>query len=934
MKNKKLLWLPVVLLLIVLALTACLLAKCAWDVYSDPENTEPSESLTQPEDTQPEETEPEETELIVPPETDPEETEPEETEPEETESNSTGTGPNVNTGTGGGYDPGTSDPETTEPEADATEPVIEVPPAGSENNAYYENVQDGAGEFTTVKIPAGATMYYRIQTAGAYLQVEDPDVSVMYNGNTYEAQEGIVELELPADDSAPICLTFTNNSEEDKNFPVEIVGPVGSESNPIAVESLDEITADLEQDDLDGIFYQWIADRDGMLKVWLKTGSNVDMNVFVNGKPVQLTQDNGGKLCAEVEQEDEILIQILALPDSEGNIPAAQATVSGYIAQMVKLSVMLVPFEAEAVTVEAGQSVYYTVTGASGKYLQIAAENAQIYYGEETLLPDENGVLGLNVEENTIQIEVCNTADQAATYVLKVNYPVGNILNPQVLTELGEELEAQTTASAGGHYYTYTAPSAGLVTFQVWTAPENASAVTNILLTNRTSGESAELADIESTVSVPVSAGDELSICVTVENIFGVSIDSQLTVMGNHYGTEDNPIVVEYPGFTAEIPAGQTLYYQGYNMNGIIFTLNAADVTVSHNGTEYSGEEISFTAVSQGRDPAVFAITNNSAENAWYEAVFTYPLGWMENPAQLVLGTNTLTQPAAAPNYYYTFTAPKPGTLSLIFDEEAQWTYAVNNLTQGTYGDTQWSDSDPLVCRTQVAVKKNDVIQVLVNTYDKDNFFETPAGTVVFEAEYVTGPTKITNLTQITTASLIPGEYAAYTGQFYGTVLSISGATNTVVYYDGTAYRPDSAGRICVEFPENGTSDLEIRIYNEGTTNITRYLSFSTTDKGSEANPDSLVLGTNIMTQESAGGEFYYFTYTATERGTLIFTFGGDVECMYLINNQTLGYSTNSNTYRMTLRAGQTITLAIRTYDPSNPTVAPAGTVEITVSKP
>jgi hypothetical protein len=41
----------------------------------------------------------------------------------------------VNTGTGGGYDPGTSEP--TEPE-DTTEPEIVVPAAGSENNAYAE----------------------------------------------------------------------------------------------------------------------------------------------------------------------------------------------------------------------------------------------------------------------------------------------------------------------------------------------------------------------------------------------------------------------------------------------------------------------------------------------------------------------------------------------------------------------------------------------------------------------------------------------------------------------------------------------------------------------------------------------------------------------------------------------------------------------------
>lgn len=932
MKNKKLLWLPVVLLLIVLVLVAGLLTKCVWDVYSEPEGTEPSEGVTQPQQTQPEETEPEETDRIVPPETDPEETELEETEPEETEANSSGTGPNVNTGTGGGYDPGTTDPEATEPEGEVTEPVIEVPPAGSENNAYYENIQDGAGEFTTVKIPAGATVHYRIQTAGKFLRVEDGSAAVVYDGNTYEALEGVVELELPEDDSAPICLTFTNNGEEDKNFPVAVLGPVGSQSNPIAVESLDEIAADLEQDDLDGVFYQWIADRDGMLKLQLETDSDVDVNVLVNDEAAQLTEDNGGKLCTEVEQEDEILVQLLSRPDADGKVPAAQATIKGYIAQMVKLSVMLVPFEAEAVTVEAGQSVYFTVTGANGKCLHLTAENALIYYGEETLLPDENGNFALNVEESNLQIEVCNTADQAATYVLKVNHPAGTILNPQILTQLGDELEARTSAS-GGHYYVYTAPSAGIVTFQVWTAPENPNAITNIQLTNKTTGETAELADIESTASLPVSAGDELAVCVTVENIAGISLESELTIMGNHYGTEENPIVVEYPGFTAEIPAGITLYYQGYNMNGIIFTLNAADVTVSHNDTEYSGEDISFTAVSQGREPAVFAITNTGTKAAQYAVKLTYPLGWLENPAPLVLGTNTLTQQAGAGDYYYTFTAPKAGKLSLIFDEAAQWTYGINNLTQGIYGDTQWSDSDPLVSCGEISVNKGDQVQIFVNTYDKDNSYENPAGTVVFTARFVTGPVEIANTGIFTNPTLVAGEECEFVGSFYGLTMRITGDSNATVVFDGRKYQADSSGTITIEMPASGTQQQSFVLRNGNTKQVTYTITFSTKDVGSADNPEKLTVGSYSMVQSIKGGNDHYYKFVATTTQTLTFTFETDVDCIFIVNGTTVRYThMGQNTYSIRVRPGAVINLVVNTYDPANPMVSPVGTVDFTVS--
>lgn len=930
MKNKKLLWLPVVLLLIVLVLAACLLTKCVWDGYSNPEETQPTQGQTQPEPTQPEPTETDPV-LTEPVATEPEETEPEETEPEETTAPGS-SAPSVNTGTGGGYDPGTTEPGATEPETEVTEPVIEVPPAGSEANPYYENIQNGAGEFTTVKIPAGATVYYRIQTAGAFLRVGSEDVSVIYEEPTQKTRDGMAQLELPADDSEPISLAFTNNSDEDQNFPVQIVGPVGSASNPIEVGTPEDISAALEKDDVDGLHYQWTADREGMLKLWADSSKDVDINLFVNEKAVQLTQDNGGKLCAPVEAEDVLLVQLLAKSDSEGNIPAAEVKLHGYIAQMVDISVMFVPFEAEPVTVAAGESAYYTITGANGKQLQLAAENAQIYCGEETLLPDEKGVIRLSITQDTQQIEVCSTDSQENTFVVKLNYREGHMLNPQVLEQLGDELIAQTSATEGGHYYSYTAKDSGVVTFQIWTAPDNASAISKILLTNNTTGETAELADADSTVSMQVSAGDELSVSVTVENVFGAGLDAQLSVLGNHFGTAETPIVVEYPGFTADVPAGQTLYYQCYNMNGILFSMNESNVTVSHNGTEHTGEQIAFTVVSEGRNPAVFAITNTGTEDGQFAGVFTYPVGHAENPAPLILGSNTLTQKAGAGDYYYTFTAPRAGKLTVRFDESAQWVYAVNNLTQGTYGDTQWSDSDPQVAATEIAVKKNDVIQISVNTYDKDNMFEAPAGTVEFTAEYVSGPTKITNLTVSTAATLIPGEYAIYTGQFYGKMLTITGASNTVVYYDGTAYTPDSSGKISVLFPESGTENLQIKLHNTGKTNITRSLFFGGTDVGTDSNPDVLELGTTTLTRK-AGDDFYVFTYTAQARGTLTLTFGGDVDCMYFINNQTLGYSDTAPTRRISVRAGQTITIAVRAYDSATPTTPPAGTITITATQ-
>ena len=914
--------LPIILLVVLIILSAVVLASCRLaDQMSEPNESEYQQTL--PEETEPEETEPEQTQPEVP-----EETQSEETEPEQTESSDSGSsGPNINTGTGGGYDPGTSDPDATEPEA--TEPVIEVPPAGSEKNAYYENIQNGAGKFTTVKIPAGSTVYYRIQTAGMYLQVEDADAVVTYDGVTYEPQDGEVAVLLPEDDSQPLSLSFTNNGEEDKNFPVAIVGDLGSQSNPIEVESLDGVSVSLEQDDLDGLFYLWNADCDGMLKLWQESDSAVDLNVFVNDEAAQPTRDNGGKLSIQVEQDDEILIQIVAKADEEGVIPAAEATIRCYVAQMVKLSVMLVPFEAEPVTVEAGQSVYITVSGAAGKQLQIDGANAEIYYGEETLQPEED-TFKFSATENTVQFEICNLSDQAESYVLKVNHSVGNILNPEVFATFGDAVEVQTKVENGGYYYQYTAPTLGFVTFQIWGIPEEMTA--KVQLTNRMTGETATVADMDSAATVTVSEGDEVVIVVSAQDASGADADGLVTIYGNHFGTEENPVRVEYPGFEAKVPAGKTLYYQCYKMNGLQFSLAGTDVTVAHNGKEYSGSSISFTIVSEDRVPAVFAITNTGEEDALYQGTFAYPLGWRENPEPLTLGTNKRVQKAGAADYFYIFTAPKDGRLVLTFDAKAQWTYVVNNLTQGIYGETQWSDSVPQMSRMELEVKENDQIQLSVNTYDKKNVNKNPAGRVVFEAEFLTGPVEIIDTKMVTTAALTAGETCEFTGKFQGLTMKITGDKNAVVEFGGNTYKADASGAVTVEIPEGDDQMLSFQLRNGATEQVEYTITFRAKNTGTAENPEVLIAGSYTMVQSVAGGSEYHYVFTSASKGALLFTFETDVNCVFTINGTIVRYThQGQNKYAVSAKAGVPVTLVVNTYDPANPDVAPVGEVDFTV---
>lgn len=939
MKNKKLLGLLIGLVCI--ALCVALVLTFCQNSKDDPEGENPSETMgqqstdpTEAEPTTPDVTQPEPTE---PEETDPEETEPEATEPEETQPSGGSTGPSVNTGTGGGYDPGTSQP--TEPE-DATEPEIIVPEPGSENNAYAEYVKDASGSFTTVKIPAGGSIHYRLKTPGSFLRVEDENAKVVVGETEYLAQNGILEMVLPADASQAVSLAFVNETAEDKAFTVEIRDALGSQGNPIAIDSIADIQTALEEGDADGVFYRWIADQSGVLKMALGSvecaDAVADAVITVNGVSVPLS-DGNGQAEIPVNAGDAVLIQVLTGENAEGIHPQAQIQVSGYVAVIVELIVPQVPAQIESVTVMAKQGVIYRIMGVNNKALKIADSDFRVLCAEQQFSPDEDGVVTVNFPAGTgtVEMELFNDGAEPKAVMMEFGYPLGHKMNPHNLTALGD-LELTIPAVQDGYYYTYTAPSSGVVTFQIWTAPENEDAKTDIVITNSTSGTSAGLWNgtvQNDTASVVVNAGDALTVCVSVVDSIGKNIDASLAIYGELYGSEELPIPVMYPGFTAYVPAGETLYYEGYNLSGLILSMTGSDVTIAHNGVTYTpdGSEVSFPVMAEGRNPARFTIVNTGSEMAAYEVVLTYPVGHGENPDALVLGSNTLTQAAGASDYYYSFTAPRAGTLTFTFDSSAQWVYAVDNVTQGIYGDTQWSDSDPVQPQTTVQVSAGDEIVIRVNTYDAANMFESPAGTVTFTAKYISGPTTVSNLEAGANVTLLPGEGGLVEGAFYGYSLVVSNARNAFVEYDGKIFTADSTGSIMVEFPENGSGSLQFVLYNTAEKSTAYYVQFGSGNVGSASNPETLTMGSHSVTINS-GDEAYYFKFVAESRGTLVFTFETDVDAWYLINNNILRYTyAGQNTYRLAVREGMTVSLAMCTFDPANSKVNPEGVIDFTV---
>lgn len=110
---------------------------------------------------------------------------------------------------------------------------------------------------------------------------------------------------------------------------------------------------------------------------------------------------------------------------------------------------------------------------------------------------------------------------------------------------------------------------------------------------------------------------------------------------------------------------------------------------------------------------------------------YVVPEGTRDNPKVLEdVGTYTVSLEADNSGYYYDWVATEAGTLTVAVSSESGWTYCVNNYGAYIYGETHWSDDDPVVSSEDVAVKAGETVSIFVATYDPADMWSNPAGDV------------------------------------------------------------------------------------------------------------------------------------------------------------------------------------------------------------
>ena len=546
------------------------------------------------------------------------------------------------------------------------------------------------------------------------------------------------------------------------------------------------------------------------------------------------------------------------------------------------------------VTVPAGATYYFAAYGLSNETTLTAnGEVVEVTYGAMRM---------------PSTFTITNSTDVAVEYTLVLTYPIGSMNNPEAITELGD---ATATLAAGsqGYYYTWTATADGMLVVNM--SYDNAG--WQISLNNQTSYAMTDLLD--STVGVyntaiAVKTGDVVIINVNTfdsENPWNAPAGEVAFTTSFVAATEAEPYEVqftwneEYTEATASVSvnAGATFYFQTYG-SGMVLTIN---------GVEYG-----ILTSANPRMPAAFSITNNEEYAKSYTLVLTYPVGSMNNPEAITeLGDATATLAAGSQGYYYTWTAPATGYFSFkIYSEN--WFYVINNMTTYAYGDNQWSDSDPVVNPTVIFVNEGDVIQIIVNTYDPEDEWNAPAGTLEFNTAFggdsAENPFLLDFIwndaqSEASATVTVPAGATLYFGQYRigGMYLSINGGEPTLL---------ENAGPF---------SPVAFSITNSGT-EAAEYTFTISYPIGSQMNPEiieDLSWYDGQVSQAAGNSQGYFYNWTAQADGsiTLYFAYEGYPEgyvCDIMI--------TNLNTYEQkTLLAdgvdkyGLEVTMAVKEGD-------------------
>ena len=705
-----------------------------------------------------------------------------------------------------------------------------------------------------VTVPANTTYYYQAsRVSGMVLSI---------NG---KAQEDL----LGGDMWNPAVFSVKNETKEEAKYVLTVSYLIGDQMNPEQLYLGNQNTS-VAEGDMDGYFYTYIAEADGTLNISFAedvvegTADIVANNKNTYAQRSLLADGVDGVLSIEVSADDVLEISVAAIPDMNWNRPALELDWTINYTVGHEKNPELIMFNEDGflnVTVPANTTYYYQAYGLAGMVVEIETmvaveeEWSELQIVDSILVPD-------NILNQAYVFTVTNDTAEAKQFNLYATYPAGHQMNPDSLY-LGENIATVPADSWTGYVYTWTAPDAGELTIDVSNGKAGwAYSITNMTTYAQTDLHCSYDVPAVNAETITVSAGDEIMIMV---NTAGASKDVITPAGDVHFtatfdatvGTEGNPELVffdEEGKATVTVPANTTYWFQSYGIGGAMLSIN---------GEETIELPIGFYP----NMPITFPVTNETEETAEFELAVSYEVGTSMNPAELVVGENVAAiEEGNDQGYYFTYTAPQTGLLTIEFSAQPGWSYQITNRTTGVTGEIQWNDSYPVVNPAIVDVTEGDEIQIIVNAYDPEDTWSYPGGNVTLSVsmgDYPEGSEK--NPIEVIFDYDEDGPYATVevpaNGTYYFQAYGIGGMD---LYVNGeyAAELPAGDPRMPVVFTLTNDADEPVEYF------LSAYFPM-----GSYMNPDPLMYDFYGTYEhfEQGDEDGRYYTYTARKTGTLEF---------------------------------------------------------------
>lgn len=898
----------------------------------------------------------------------------------------------------------TTDTDTTD-STEEEDDYVDVPDPGSPENPYVEVISAYPGSVESVNISAGTEVSYLITgAAGSVITIEGAGVSLTVDGKTYTADEvtDILTVDLSKLGVDPM-IQLTNATAVTSSCVVNLSEGIGGAGNPEILTDPAQIPVALPEGDANGYHYKWTATVDGKVELTLKeaeaeipeetveeTGEPeetetteptetepaeeeavLEIVVTIGEESFRLSAAEDGVLSFDVKDNEEILIQVIAVPWTDGTYPEIEETVLFNLLPAlgtVENPQVLETMDTIALTLEAGDDNGWhylwtadrdgqlTLTPPAGVELTATLEETMYTPAEEETSLSFHVTEGQQVLLQAIAAPEGEEGQQTRPAVSDGTI-TGTLVpdpgapeNPVVLESVESITVSLTEGDKDGYTCVWTAQLEGTLTLQEESNEANLEAV----LTGDDGTVSRLSESTDGTLTLETLAGDTVTLLVTaVADDSGTLGAGALTLKGSFEAvpgnTEENPIQLgELPSATTvAMEARQTLYFSGMVQEMIATVEDANGVSIHYDGKTAWGSQTGVATMefpeadeAAAEEPVVFSVTSKNEKEL--TLVFAYPEGHAKNPAELILGENKIQlKENDTDGYLFAWTADCDGLLTVAMEKTGRWQYQIDNLTTGAAGQLFTSAQETVTAEQTVEVNNGDQIQITVKTLDPSDPEAVPAGNLKVMASFFdpllgtqAKPIRLdSDQNTVNTVTVPAGQSLYYSAEAEGMILTLDGK-NVTVSHNGTEHIPENGN---LELHCHSGSTVLVITNSSGKDEICK-LSFAYPE-GHKKNPLDLVLGENTAVLTDCNLSGVAFAWTAESGGQLTITMPEDTNWQFVVCNETTGTDCVVHTSQdepkeasemIEVTAGDRILVVVNSFDPEHPLHTPAAEVVFT----